>query len=174
LDLLEQEEKGNSGTNDLAEMTAAGSTENVNVIVTTGGTNKPGWKEIKRWKIENGNQVPIDFTAADNDMANTQNLTDFINWAIATYPADKYVLDLWNHGMDIRGYGHDENTDQEMKIPALQAAIANTDFVKAGNRFEIIGFDACLMGKKQNLDTVGIIRPLFKRWKTNLSMMEQH
>ena len=78
-------------------------------------------------------------------MANIQNLTDFINWAISTYPAKKYVLDLWNHGMDIRGYGHDENTDKEMKIPDVQTAIANSDFVKAGNRFEIIGFDACLM-----------------------------
>ncbi len=142
---LEQEEKGNSGTNDIAEMTAAGSTQNVNMIVTTGGTNKPGWKTIRRFKIENGEQKEIDFSAVNNDMASTQNLTDFINWAISTYPAKKYVLDLWNHGMDIRGYGHDENTDKEMKIPDVQAAIANSDFVKAGNRFEIIGFDACLM-----------------------------
>lgn len=142
---LEQENKGNSGTNDLAEMIAAGSTSNVNVIVTTGGTNKPGWKEIRRFKIENGQQVEITFTAADNDMANVQNLTDFINWATSTYPAKKYVLDLWNHGMDIRGYGHDENTDKEMKIPDVQNAIANSDFVKAGKRFEVIGFDACLM-----------------------------
>lgn len=142
---LEQEEKGNSGTNDLAEMTAAGSTNNVNVIVTTGGTNKPGWKTIRRFKIDNGEQKEISFNAANNDMANTQNLTDFINWAISTYPAKKYVLDLWNHGMDIRGYGHDENTDKEMKVPDVQTAIANSDFIKAGNRFEIIGFDACLM-----------------------------
>jgi len=78
-------------------------------------------------------------------MSNPQNLTDFINWGIENYPAEKYMLDLWNHGMDIRGYGHDENTDEEIKIPTLKAAIENSNFIQANNRFELLGFDACLM-----------------------------
>ena len=139
------ESKNNAGTNDLAEMMAAGNTENVNIIVLTGGAKKEGWETLKSWKIENGKQVPLTFQAVDQNMSNPQNLTNFINWGIDNYPAEKYMLDLWNHGMDIRGYGHDENTDKEIKIPQLKEAIANSGFIQAGNRFELLGFDACLM-----------------------------
>jgi hypothetical protein len=139
---------GNAGTNDIEEMLQAGSTDNVNVIVTTGGTDKDGWREIKRWKIENGQQIPIDFNAPNDRMADPRNLTDFINWAVANYPADNYVLDLWNHGADIQGYGGDElpqNHHEIFKIPQLKQAIQGSNFVSQGNKFEILGFDACLM-----------------------------
>jgi len=145
LDGSDLETTGNAGTNDLAEMTAAGNTSNINVIVTTGGSKKDGWREIKRFKIENGVQIPIPFTASSNAMSNPQNLTDFINWGIENYPADNYMIDLWNHGMSIRGYAHDENTDAQLKVPQIKSAIGNTNFIQGGKRFEVIGFDACLM-----------------------------
>lgn len=139
---------GNAGTSDLAEMMEAGSTNNVNVIVTTGGVDKDGWREIKRWKIENGQQVPIPFNAPNNRMADPNNLTEFINWATSTYPAENYVLDLWNHGSDIQGYGGDEikeNNHESFKIPQLKQAIQSSNFISQGKKFEIVGFDACLM-----------------------------
>ncbi len=139
---------GNAGTNDLAEMMQAGSTNNVNVIVTTGGVDKDGWREIKRWKIENGQQVPIPFNAPNNRMADPNNLTEFINWATSNYPAENYVLDLWNHGSDIQGYGGDEvkgNNHESFKIPQLKQAIQSSNFISQGKKFEIVGFDACLM-----------------------------
>lgn len=139
---------GNAGTNDIQEMMDAGATNNVNIIVTTGGVDKDGWREIKRWKIENGQQIPIEFNAPNNRMADPRNLTDFINWATTNYPAEKYVLDLWNHGSDIQGYGGDEipqNNHESFKIPQLKQAIQSSNFIGRGNKFEVLGFDACLM-----------------------------
>lgn len=138
----------NAGTSDIAEMMQAGSTDNVNVIVTTGGTDKDGWREIKRWKIENGKQIPIPFNAPNNRMGDPNNLTAFINWATSTYPAENYVLDLWNHGADIQGYGGDEikeNNHESFKVPQLKQAIQKSNFISGGKKFEIVGFDACLM-----------------------------
>lgn len=139
------ESGSNAGSIDLNEMMAAGSTDNVNVIVLTGGANKTGWQTIKSWKIENGQQLALDFTPIDDEMSNPANLTSFINWTTDSFPAEKYVLDLWNHGMAIRGYGHDENTDAHFTVPDLIAAIDSTTFTRNGNYFELIGFDACLM-----------------------------
>ncbi|MFK7983672.1 MAG: clostripain-related cysteine peptidase, partial [Saprospiraceae bacterium] len=143
-----QGQYGDAGTNDIIEMMQTGSTENVNVIVMTGGADKDGWRELKRWKIENGQQVPIEFNAPNDRMGDPNNLTEFINWATANYPAEQYVLDLWNHGSDIQGYGGDElpnNNHESFKIPQLKQAIQNSSFINQGNKFEILGFDACLM-----------------------------
>lgn len=145
LDGSDLESGSEAGTIDIEEMLDAGATNNVNVVVLTGGANKDGWREIKSYLIEDGEQIPLDFVAVDGAMSNPQNLTDFINWGIDNYPANKYMLNLWNHGMAIRGYGHDENTDSQLKVPQVKNAIANTNFISGGNRFEVLGFDACLM-----------------------------
>ncbi len=139
------ESGGESGTNDLAEMKAAGSTNNVNVVVLTGGANKDGWRTPKSWLIKDGEQMPLEFQASDNAMSTPQNITDFVNWGIQNYPANKIMLTFWNHGADIRGYGVDETSNMQMSVPQITDAVGKTDYVKTGNRFEIIGFDACLM-----------------------------
>ncbi len=136
----------NAGTTDLAEMTAVSATSNVNIIVLTGGAAKPGWNTIKCYRIENGVQTELTYNAnVGNDMANPANLTNFINWTVTNYPADKYFLDMWNHGGDIQGYGWDENTGGHLTVPQFKNAIAATNLIQNGQRFELIGFDACLM-----------------------------
>jgi len=148
------ESDGGAGTSDIEEMLDAGSTNNVNMVFMTGGAKKEGWETLQRFVVENGEEIPIEFVAPNDDMSDPQNLTDFIDWATQNYPADKYVLDLWNHGMGVRGYGHDENSDQEMKVPEFTRGIANSSFIQSGNRFEIIGFDACLMGSVEVQNSV--------------------
>ncbi len=62
------------------------------------------------------------------------------------YPADKYALFFWNHGAGpVGGYGYDENYDDSLdymeNVQALQ-----TIYSKTNTKFEIIGYDCCLMG----------------------------
>ncbi|MEM6321556.1 MAG: clostripain-related cysteine peptidase [Bacteroidota bacterium] len=137
-----------AGTNDMEEMTKAGATSNVNVIITTGGTDRDGWRTIRRWRVENGERIEIPFNAPNDRMGDPDNLTEFVNWATANYPAENYVLDMWNHGADIQGYGGDElpqNNHETISIPDLASAIKRTNFIGSGNKFEVLGFDACLM-----------------------------
>ena len=149
------ESGSDAGTIDFQEMLAVSATENVNIIVLTGGANKPGWTTIEAFLIENGTETDLNYTAnVDEDMGNPQNLTNFINWTVTNYPATKYMLDMWNHGGDIQGYGWDEISGNHLSVPSLRSAIAATDYIQNGNKFELIGFDACLMATLEVASTL--------------------
>lgn len=152
------ESNDGSGTSDLQEMMKVGSTENLNVIVTTGGANKdnssePGginWKKIKRWQVGKGKLNPLAYTAASNNMATPANLTDFIAWGEKSYPADKFVLVLWDHGGALDGYGHDENANMMLSVMQIKEALDNASKITR-NKLEVLGFDACLMANLEVL-----------------------
>lgn len=151
------ESDGGAGTNDLEEMMAVGSNPNVNVIVTTGGAKKDesakggiNWKKICRWKIGKGTKTQLPFTATNNDMASPASLTDFVTWGQNTYPAEKYVLVLWDHGGATDGYGHDENSGKMLSIMQIRDAL-NKAYTATQKRFEVLGFDACLMANLEAL-----------------------
>ena len=147
-----------AASSDLREMMAVGSNSNVNVIVTTGGANKDdaaqggiNWRKINRWKIEQGKMTNIPYTPSSHDMAAPDNLTDFIVWGQKTYPAEKYVLVLWDHGGAIDGYGHDENSQKMLSIMQIKGALAKALAITA-KPFELLGFDACLMANLEALN----------------------
>ena len=48
------ESKGGAATADINEMLKVGSTENLNIVITTGGAEKDGWKTVKRYLIPKG------------------------------------------------------------------------------------------------------------------------
>ncbi len=151
------ESKSNAGSSDLLEMMAVGSNPNVNVIVTTGGANKDNssqgginWRKINRWKIEKNNATPIAYNAPTNDMANPAMLTDFVTWGQNNYPAEKYALILWDHGGATDGYGHDENSHNMLSIMQIRKALENA-YAVTQKRFELFGFDACLMANLEAL-----------------------
>ena len=75
----------------------------------------------------------------------------FVAWATTTYPADRYVLILWDHGGQWFGWNTDD-TDSPGTIigfQQLKTMFANIigPFQTATGRakFDLIGFDACLM-----------------------------
>ncbi len=151
------ESKNDAGTADIHEMMAVGSNSNVNVIVTTGGANKDdsalggiNWKKINRWKIEKGKASPIAYSPNSNDMANPAMLTDFIIWGQTEYPAEKYVLVLWDHGGATDGYGFDELSNNLLSIMQIRQAMDNA-LAETQKTFELFGFDACLMANLEAL-----------------------
>ncbi len=84
---------------------AKGANNNVNIIVFL---NEPGiHKKTQIYLIEKNRAVLLN---KDNkqklDSGNPKTLIDFCTWAIQNFPADEYMLDLWNHGsgIDDRGY----------------------------------------------------------------------
>lgn len=140
------ESGSNAATTDIAEMIAgATSTEYVNVLLLTGGANKPGWETPRSFLIADGQQTELDFQPSSTNMANPNNVTEFINWGIANYPAQSYMLDLWNHGGELRGFGWVDGTEDHLSINQIQQAIGQTAFITGGSKFDVIGFDACLM-----------------------------
>lgn len=103
------------------------SSDNVNVIVQTGGTSK--WfndeddyfandavskvdipsDALGRYQIKNSEVIDLGSVPLDS-MGKASTLSDFISWGKANYPAQKYMLVLWNHGY-VEPYGNLESDD---------------------------------------------------------------
>ena len=145
------ESGSNAGSTDIQEMLDAQSTDFVNVVVLAGGSDKEGWRTPFSFLINNGVETALDFVPTTEKMTDTSSLTEFINWGISNYPSTSVMLTLWNHGGNIRGYGNDEITNSNFTIPTLQTAIGNSDFIMNGNKFDLFGFDACLMANMEAL-----------------------
>ena len=149
------ESGGGFASDDLIEMAAVGSTKNVNVVVETGGSKK--WQIAKisnkvnqRWLVQK-NDIKLVKTLGNLSMGKQSTLQDFLVWGVKNYPAKKYAVIMWDHGSGARGFGYDENnlSDPSLTIKeingALKAATATSK-----QKFELVGFDACLMG---NIET---------------------
>jgi len=92
------------------------------------------------------------------DMADGATLVDFVTWAAATYPADHYALIMSDHGMGWPGGWNDPappgpgpdglalTADGDLLLlDELSAALAEARAAAGIERFELVGFDACLM-----------------------------
>ncbi len=82
------------------------------------------------------------------DTASPTALTSFVTWAAGAYTADRYILVMWDHGGQYDGYATDETTSPTAIITftQLKTALANIETNTGIAAFDIIGFDACLMG----------------------------
>lgn len=89
----------------------------------------------------------------DELMSSPETLKAFINYCVANFPAQKYDLILWDHGGGpSSGFGIDEHSDDgpfestAITFADLIDAFTNNDVTRNGGTFDIINFDACLMG----------------------------
>ncbi len=141
-------------SSDIGEMAAAGvgSSENVNVIVQTGGSNE--WQidgipsdEVTRWRVVDESIEQLD-SAGSVSMVDSDTLADFIDYCEENYPANRYMLVLWNHGGGTAwGFGKDENfpDDGSLMLDSIDDALKKADV-----KFDFVGYDACLMGSIEN------------------------
>ncbi len=81
------------------------------------------------------------------DMGDPQALVDFIEWAVTDYPAEHYMLVIGSHGGGWRGIGPDDGSEPPsmLELPEIVAALATAQQDLGLDRFDIVGFDACLM-----------------------------
>lgn len=138
-------------TADINEMAYATQSDQVNVILQTGGAKK--WKNsvisnatCQRYKVTEKALQRLDDNVGNLSMTEPSTLQDFINWGVQAYPADRYELIFWDHGGgSISGYGYDEKfPNGSMSVDEIYDALKGTD-----TKFDFIGFDACLMANTE-------------------------
>ncbi|GIK40655.1 MAG: hypothetical protein BroJett011_44880 [Chloroflexota bacterium] len=96
------------------------------------------------------------------NMADGETLVDFITWAVTNYPARKYALIMSDHGAGWPGGWNDPapgGLGRDRVVVAqlfgvdgiwlmeLDRALAKARQQTGIDKFELIGFDACLMGQ---------------------------
>ena len=124
--------------------------ENIKIVIQTGGAKR--WyhpfinpNRTQRFLLDDKGMHEV-YSVPALDMADPDNLADFLGWSIETYPADHSMVIFWDHGGSHTGYGVDDIFESMLSIRDLHDA-----FEKAvGSNpedpyFEAIGFDACLM-----------------------------
>lgn len=141
------ESDDSEATLNLQSLLSAPATGAVNYVIQTGGTKEWHMEEIdpgktERFVINNGTMTKVDSLPLE-DMGKSDTLGRFLSWGAKAYPAEKYMAILWDHGGGpLSGAIWDElHEDSHMTVPELAEGIS-----QAGVPFEIIGFDACLMG----------------------------
>ena len=141
------ESKSGMATTDLEEMVSATLGDNINVILETGGASTWQNQIIKsgtnqRFRVKQGGLETLDAKVGKRSMVDPDTLSDFIQFSAREYPADRYMLILWDHGGgSLTGYGYDELfPGDSMSLEGINTALKN-----GGVKFDMIGFDACLM-----------------------------
>ena len=87
-----------AGAIDLKEMKKVGSTEQINVIAQFDREGKD--IATNRYYIRKGGTLAKDVVGSlgETNMGNPRVLEDFIKWGIKNYPAEHYLVVVWNHG----------------------------------------------------------------------------
>ena len=151
----------NAASTDIKEMISASESDKVNIIIQTGGAN--GWNKpaiaadrIGRYIIKNNRLEEIE-TYPDANMGDGATLKSFLSWGIKRYPAEKMGVILWNHGGGtIGGVCCDEKNDYDaLSLTEMEKALSDVS-KKMTDKFEFIGFDACLMA---SLETANMLVP---------------
>ncbi|MHA1870416.1 MAG: clostripain-related cysteine peptidase, partial [Promethearchaeota archaeon] len=107
------------------------STHKTNVFYITHDTNT---SRISSSQVELNSEL---------DMGDPQTLKNFIDFCVSNYPANRYWLDLWDHGGNYLGVAWDDSSDDDhLTMAELRTALQDSSVSK----FDIISADACLMG----------------------------
>ncbi|GAB4511620.1 MAG: hypothetical protein OHK0046_09960 [Anaerolineae bacterium] len=91
-------------------------------------------------------QEPVE-ELGEVDMGDPQALYDFIVWGVENFPAEHYMIVIGSHGGGWRGLGPDHGSgDSMLDLPEVSAALEQARADLGIEKFDIVGFDACLMG----------------------------
>ena len=155
---------------DLNEAERVGSSDRVHVVsqvdrYQAGYQGDGDWSATKRFYITQdqdlqrvGSQQVADL--GELNMSDGDTLVDFVTWAVETFPADKHVLIMSDHGMGWPGGWSDPapggsgdpsiplsaKLGDELYLMELDDALEEIRARTGLEKLELIGMDACLMG----------------------------
>jgi hypothetical protein len=104
------------------------------------------WTDCKRFNVTQG-LTPTPENAMEDlgevNMGLPDTLTDFVNWAVNSFPADSYCLVLMDHGSGyVNGVCFDDSSGGDsLSLPELSQALSAVP-----EKMDVLYFDACLMG----------------------------
>lgn len=130
---------------DIQEMQEVGSGDGLEIIVLA---DTAGMDDTRLIRVLSGNNYEIPLANINPswenelEMGGAETLSQFVIWAAENYPADRYILDLWGHGMGWAGICPDK--DNYLECQELRRALQ--DVADAGINLDIISMDACQMG----------------------------
>lgn len=153
-----------AGLSDINEMEAVGSSPEVNIVAQIDRSEEytdwdGDWTETRRYYIQQDNNPdfitsPVIENLGEVNTGAAESVSDFAIWAIENYPAEKYMLVMWDHGGAWISQSSDEDTGDDIDLLEFQGALEQIRDTTGVQEFEVIGFDMCLMGQLEVYQTV--------------------
>lgn len=113
------------------------SSENLDVIVLQDKEKRAG----RMWHIDEDHNLNLLQKMGELNMGNTSTLQNFIEYCKQYYPAERYIIAFYNHGMGWDGACIDDSNDDFLTMDEMQQAFNATGGV------DIVCFTApCMMG----------------------------
>ncbi len=151
---------------DLNEAELVGSSDKVTIVSQfdrfEGAFDGDGdWTGTKRFLVTQDDDLSVIGSEELDDLGEVdsgapETLTDFMVWAMSSYPAKKYALIMSDHGAGWMGGWNDDAPDEGSTLSvdeidqAIGAAVAETGV----GQLEFVGFDACLMSQVEALSGI--------------------
>ncbi len=154
------------GIADMNEMEAVGSNADIDIVVQMDrapgyDSSNGNWTDTRRFHVmKDSNTSLISSPRVDTapalgelNMGSRTTMENFVQWAKTTYPAQNYLLVLWDHGSGwkaaaqppFKGIAYDDSSGKDrLTMAELRAALATVSGDGA-SPIGIVGFDACLM-----------------------------
>lgn len=142
------ESGGSMATFDLMDITSSNvNLEENNVVLMVGGAKK--WHNfVNKDEIGVYNLTEEGFEKNKSydlsNMGGSMNLYKFLKYSYNEFPAEKYDLIFWNHGLGSMGIQHDEIYNQIIEIEDLDTAFKNSPF--NDEKLELVIFNDCMGG----------------------------
>ena len=153
-----------AGLFDLNEMESVGSSPNVNILVQIDRSAEyvdydGDWTESRRYFVQQDNDLdvinsPVVENMGEINSGDADSVADFAIWGITNYPAQKYMLVLWDHGGGWISHASDDDTGDDIDLVELRAALERIIADTGIEKFEVLGFDMCLMGQLEVFETL--------------------
>ncbi len=121
-------------------------------------TSNNDWKDTRIYRIRRDmdkQKIHSDLLASPGELnlGDGKVLQEFVRASLEAFPAKHYGLIMWDHGggwsshaLDINAPGNAQGRDY-LTLPELSSAIKNALTMAGLKRFDIIGFDMCLMAQ---------------------------
>ena len=153
-----------AGIDDVNEMEAAPASAEIKVVVQMDripghDSSNGNWTDTRRFRITHDSNPAVITSPqvggflGELNMGDPQTLVDFVQWTIAGYPADHYLLILWDHGSGWKkgtslkprkGIAFDDTDDDYLTTVEMSSAL-QTIAGSLGRNLDIVACDACLM-----------------------------
>lgn len=127
-------------------------TDEINVIALAGGSRKwrSGYSSTELTLINvSGRRPTVITTFPLASMSEPDTLSLFLNYCYENYPAEQYVLNMWDHGGGpVRGLMQDYLFSGDlMSMPEFVSALDNSPF--KDQPLDLLMLHACLMGSAE-------------------------
>jgi hypothetical protein len=141
----------NYGKMDVNEMEAGfnDSVTDVNVItlldILNGETTAYYISHDDQPSVITSTMLLIEGLTPEENMGDPNTLVTYMNWCMTYYPAEHYILDLWDHGNGWAVCFDESSGDDAITMAELRDALDQINS-STGNKIDILCMDACLMG----------------------------